>query len=257
MKKTILFIAVIISLNACITINTIFPSGNITSETRYVDYFNKISVSSGIQLIVYNGEQDVLVETYENFLCHVQTYVRNNCLYIRPESHISFGGNARVKVYVTAEIIESIDASGGSKVYIPALLASNKLSLTGAGGSNFDCEKKGEIQCNRLFVDIAGGGKADLYIDCAYMDASSSGGGKLYLEGFADVVDMNISGGGKMEGFYLDVVEMYLKMSGGGHAEVNVSDYLSAKLSGGSKVYYRGTPSIDADTTGGSKVIQD
>lgn len=257
MKKILYFATILLLFSSCITFNTVFPSGRITSEIRNVDYFEKISVSSGIQLVAYNGRQEVTVETYENIQDYVETYVRNNCLYIRPQNQISFGGNARITVYVTAELIKSIDASGGSKVEIPGLLRSNELSLNGSGGAKFDCENSGEIHCNRLFVDIAGGGKADLHVDCAYMDISSSGGGKLELQGLADVVDMNMSGGGKIEAYYLGMVELYAQMSGGACAEVNVSEAISGNLAGGSKIYYKGNPRVSVNTSGGSKVIAD
>ncbi len=256
MKKLFILTILLLLLNSCVNCNTVFPAGDIVSEVRSVNYFEKISVSSGIQLIVYNGEQDVLVETYENIVSYVETYVRNNCLYIQPQNHISFVGNARIKVYVTAELIESVHAAGGAKVYIHSILKSDKLSLSGSGGAGFDCEKYGEIECSRLFVDISGGGKADLYVECDYLDAKAGGGAKLNIEGYAEVVDLNVSGGGKMEAYYLDVTEMFAKMSGGAYAEVNVTDYLSANLSGGSKIYYKGNPRIDENVSGGSKVIQ-
>lgn len=251
MKKLLYITAVLITFASCITINTIFPSGSITTESRHVSSFNRVEVKGGIQLIAYNGEQDVLVETYENIHRHVEVFVKKNCLYIKPANHISFGGNTKIKVYVTNDIFDMIDASGGSKVIFPEKLVSESTTLNGSGGSQFE----GEIECRNLALDIAGGGKADLYIDCATLKGQSSGGSIFTLEGIADQVDLNISGGGVMHGFYLDCYELYANLSGGSVANVTVSDNISANLSGGSKIKYKGYPNLQVDTSGGSKVI--
>ncbi|NDV47232.1 DUF2807 domain-containing protein [Paludibacter sp. 221] len=255
MKKIIFFIATIFAFSACITINTIFPSGSIVSETREVNSFDKVSVSAGIQLIVSNGVQDVVVETYENIIDHVETYVRNNCLIVRPSNHVSFGGNSRIKIYVTAEYISSVDAAGGSNVYIPNPLVASKMLLQGSGGAKFVCENYGKVECKELELNLAGGGKADLLIDCEYLDAKSSGGSRLELEGYADIVDLNVSGGGNTEAYNLEVIELYAQMSGGAKAEVSVRDYISGEMSGGSVLRYKGAPGVHVGTSGGSRVI--
>ena len=138
MKKIIYLAIATIALSSCIHMRTIFPSGDIITLSRSVGSFNKVEVSAGISLYAYNGEQEVLIETYENIQNHVQVYVRNNTLYIKPENQISFGGNTRIRAYVTAEIIECIEASGGSKVMLNEGLTANRISLEGTGGSQFE-----------------------------------------------------------------------------------------------------------------------
>ena len=235
--KTMFFVTILLVLNAC-NVDTIFPSGKIVSETRNVNYFEKISVSAGIKLVVYNGEQDVFVEAHENLHKYMEIYVKDNCLYVHPQNKISFGGNSQITVYVTAEHIKSVSAAGGAKVEIPALLSSDELSLKCSGGSKLECENRGEIRCNQLFVDI-------------------SGGSKMELEGSADAVNMKISGGGRMDAFYLDIIALEVLMSGGATAEMNVSETISGSLSGGSRISYKGNPSVSVETSGGSKVKKD
>lgn len=250
--KKLFYISILTVFTSCLHFDWVCPSGDIVTETRNVSNFEKISVSSGIELIVYNGRKEVLVETYENIQCHIETYVKKNCLYIKPTNHTSFKGNTRIKVYVTNDYISSIEATGGSRVQIPELLLADELSLEGTGGARFT----GEIRSRLLDIEITGGGKADLYVDCVYLAAEATGGGTLNLEGIADKFDLDMSGGGSANAFYLDVDELYADLSGGAVANVTVNNYIVAELSGGSKIRYKGSPQINADTSGGSKVVK-
>ena len=251
MKKILLILSTVFAFVSCITVNTIFPSGNITTENKYVDQFQRIDVSAGIELIVSNGQQEVQIETYENIHRYIDVYVRNNCLYIKPSGHISFGGKTRIKAYVTNDIIQRIEASGGSHVVISQKIISEQLSLIGSGGSHIE----GAIECNNLEIELGGGGKAELSIDCASLKGNSSGGSVFDLEGVTERADINISGGGVMNGFYLACGSLYAQLSGGSEINSSVTNHISADLSGGSKLKYKGNPEIKANTSGGSKVI--
>lgn len=253
MKKLLLIAPFILLFVSCIMVNPIAPSGKITTETIGVNSFSRVEVGGGIELIVYNGEQEVLIETHDNIHKHIDVYVSKNCLYIKPSKHINFRGGVKIKAYVTNDIFSSIDAGGGSKVIMPeGGIVADYLDLNGSGGSRFE----GDIECRALKIDISGGGKANLYIDCASFNGKSSGGGVFNLEGLAERMELDISGGGVINAFTLASANVYANLSGGAVANVRINGPLSANLTGGSTLKYKGDPEIHTvSESGGSRVV--
>lgn len=255
MKKVGLFVVIALLMSACGQFGVILPAGPMVSEYRDVERFERISVSAGINLVVCTGEQHVSVEANENIISYVETYVKKNTLIIRPMKHVLFGHNADVVVYVDIENICAIEASGGAEVMISSILTTDNLSVSVSGGGSLECDDNGIIDCGQLSVDLSGGSKASLLLVCDRLLTDVSGGGNIFLAGTVTTADINLSGGSRLKAYQMETTEMDVVMSGGGYAEVYVTDYLYANLSGGSKMRYKGSPRIKTSLSGGSEAL--
>ena len=247
MKKIIIIMCTALFLLSCDDMKTIRPSGKTTSEEHPVKLFNKILVSKGINVVVSNhAEQKVIVETQQNLHEYVDVFVTNECLIISLKPNISLGGKSRITVYATAEVVDHIVASEGSKVEIPNGISFTTLRLKAESGS----EIKGFLKGKRIEVDLLGGSKAKLDIDCEHgLIATSYGGSKFDFSGKATYMDLHISDGGKMDGFGLSVVRLSANLIEGSQATITIDptvsdEFASAKIEGylnnGSKLIYRG-----------------
>ncbi len=250
MKKIFLLTTFTLVLMSCNDIDKIAPKGPVTKEYKTLESFNEVSVASGIGLIVKNGTQEVYIETNKNIQDYIQTSVKNGRLIIKTQTRISFYPPSKITAYVSAELIQAISASGGSSVQIEETLTADKLSLDGSGGASF----KGNASCNDLDIELSGGGKTSMYITCNQLKVDASGGSVLDLSGSVANTDLEMSGGGHFKGFNLLMSTLHADLSGGGTADVNVSDNISGDLSGGSKITYIGNPVINVKSSGGSKV---
>ena len=239
---------------SCIS-SYISPSGQISTEQRAVAPFEKVSVATGIDMVLREGQQNVLVESYENILPFIETEVSGNTLFVRLKPHTYIRGNAHMVVYVSAEYFSSVEASGGAEVDITGVLTSQKLQLVASGGSDFDCTENSTLRCNEITLNVSGGGEADLHIVCTKLSVNASGGSEVTLSGEAETASIDLSGGSRIEAFSLLTTTLQAVLSGGSTAEVNVADYIAANLSGGSRLIYKGSPRIDLDSSGGSSII--
>jgi hypothetical protein len=212
-------------------------SGRIASETREVAGFSRINVSDGMNLFIEQSREESLrIEAEDNILPLIETSVSAGTLtieYDRSSRSLfrSFRTTSPVKIYVTLNDIEEIEASGGSDV------------------------EAGSVQADQLTIRVSGGG--DIRIDelqVETLDLELSGGSQAHLSGEARMQRVQASGGGRYQAGDLKSRTVRIQMSGGGYADINASDELEANLSGGSRVEYSGEPRVSKDTSGGSSV---
>lgn len=220
-------------ITACI-LCIIFPASGHVSETRNVPYFTKISVTGGIELIIHQKEENtVTVEAKnENVLKSIITEVNDGTLKIYNKKGSFRYGNR--KVTVTMKTIESITASGGTKVKSVSSLQSDILNVKASGGCNITLK----VSTNELIC-------------------KSSGGGNINITGNADSLSVSGSGGSKIDTSELNTNTCEIKSSGGSNIFVHTKKEIDIHSSGGSKVYYSGDPArYNIYVTGGGKAYK-
>lgn len=210
--------------------DVIIGSGRVVQEAREVGSFNAIDISGAFTVYLSQGDEESLVlETDDNLMELVDTYVRGGRLYI--ETRGIGIRNSTMKAHITVKDLKEIEASGAVKII-------GKTSL------NFD----------RLDIDVSGAAEIEMELYGNRMDLEISGAGKSYLKGEVEKVRISLSGASKTDAEELYTRVMNVDISGAGSARVNVRDQLSASVSGAGSVRYIGDPNVQSSVSGAGKV---
>jgi hypothetical protein len=201
-------------------------------ETRHADDFSRINVSSGIDLIISQGNKVHVVAEARNseMLESILTEIEGNTLKIYSKKKMFKPGQR--KVYVTFRNIDGIKATGGSDITAESVINVSSLEIGAHGGSDVEMEiKSDDLQCK-----ITGGSDADLKGEVKEFTAEANGGSDIKAK---ELITENCS----------------LNISGGSDAYITVNSELNVEASGGSDVTYYGNAKIkNINSSGGSDV---
>jgi hypothetical protein len=201
-------------------------------ETRHVDDFSRINVSSGIDLVIRQGNRiDVVAEARNNeMLESILTEIEGNTLKIYSKKKV-FIPSPR-KVYITFRNLEGLKATGGSDITAESVIDVSNLVLGAYGGSDVEME----ILADDLQCKTSGGSDADLKGKVKKFTAEASGGSDIKAK---ELVTESCD----------------LEVSGGSDAYITVNKELNVKATGGSDVTYYGSAKIkNVNSSGGSDV---
>jgi hypothetical protein len=203
--------------------------GSVKTETRRVRDFTGIEVSHGIDVYISMGDHTSLeVETGEGLMEDLITEVRGDILKIYFDENFVWVKTANV--YINAESLSRISASGGSDVKGEDKLRGRDLELSASGGSDI-----------RLKVDVKN------------LEVEVSGGADVEVAGTANYLEASASGGADLRAYELMTQIARLEASGGSDIKVHVEKEIQARASGGADIKYRGNPKIRnvKDSSGG------
>ena len=200
----------ILALSSC-SFDDITGNGPITNETRVMEDFHSVRLQ--IEADVYllqDDEQTLRLETHENLLPIVDTYVSNGELIIKSNHNIRRA--RRLKVYISAPDFQNI-------------------TLTGSG----DIESENCLDLDNLKLKISGSGKINL---CGMVDnltASVTGSGDINSYGLnAKVVDASLSGSGNIKVTAEETLT--IKISGSGDVYYKGNPQINSKVSGSGRI---------------------
>lgn len=146
-------------------------SGNIAAENRDIRGFKGIDVSGVFQVeITAQKDFGVEIEADDNLLRFIKTEVRDGVLHIETERRISTGNG--LKVRISAPDIESIEASGVSKVNLTGV-RNDQLRVDTSGASKISVD--GETA--KFIVEVSGASSIDaenLKAEAAAVNASGA-----------------------------------------------------------------------------------
>jgi len=207
------------------------------AQTRSVHGYHAIEVSGGIDLyLTQGGEEAVAVSAAEvEWRDRIRTEVADGVLRIYMDTkgfHWGNWGNRHLKAYVSCKVVDLLNASGGSDVYLKDDIKSDKLKLELSGGSDLS---------GKLLV-----GELSIY---------QSGGSDTHVSGTAASLFVHASGGSDYHGYDLSAENCRVEASGGSDAYLTVNKALTASASGGSDVHYKGNATVVASHASGSGSI--
>jgi len=206
------------------------------AEKRNASGFHAIVVASGIDLYFSQGDEAVAVSANDlSDRDRIKTEVSNGVLKIYLDTkgcHWGMRGDRKLRAYVSCKVLDKLEASGGSDVYIKDVLKSDRLDMTLSGGSDF----KGKIAVGRLTIE-------------------QSGGSDSFITGTASDLSVNASGGSDFHGYDLVADLCRVEASGGSDIHLTANKELSIEASGGSDVYYKGPAVIRNQHSSGSSSI--
>jgi hypothetical protein len=234
MQKLIALL-IILGLSAGVNAQKVINDPNV--EARTVRSFQGVSVSGGIDLYLSYGDEAVAVSASKTeYRDRIKTEVENGVLkiYYDHKNGISFGGDRRLKAYVSYKTLNKLSASGGSDISVDGTIKSSQLKFDFSGGSDF----KGSIDVSELDVDQSGGSDVD-------------------IKGMASRLKIDASGGSDFNGYDLVTEVCNIHASGGSDVEITATRELSAQASGASDISYKGKPVVkQVKASGASSVSQ-
>jgi hypothetical protein len=205
-------------------------------ESRPVTSFHSISVASGIDLYLSQGTEAVAVSAKDAATAkEIKVEVVNGTLKIWYDwkDKMVFSNSKRLRAYVAYKTLKSLNASGGSDVFVDGTIEAEDFNMHISGGSDF----KGKVVAQK-----------ELHI-------TQSGGSDISISGSANAVWISASGGSDFNGFDLVTGDCTAEASGGSDIKITSNGQLKANVSGGSDVIYKGSATeARVDKSGGSSV---
>ena len=236
-KTIIMLVGLSMLFSACINDNTVVPSGNVTTQERFVQDYTGIEVSTAFLVdIEYSAtEESIIIEANENLHQFIEVEKVNNILRIKLRDNTSISGSATFKAHViTSNYLNSFSASQASHITLINPQESTDVTLSLTGASLFN----GGIIANSLTV----------FID----DASNA-----TLAGSADTFTANSSDASILGSFEMITGNANLQLSGASNASLTVNGTINLTASGASVFTYKGTGVVNQlNLSGASQIIK-
>ncbi|HXB93557.1 MAG TPA: head GIN domain-containing protein [Puia sp.] len=210
-------------------------NGNIRTEDRSVNDFKNVEVSGAAKVLVSQGDHPaVKIEGDENLLPYMEVEQMGDKITIHEKQGFHLLPSNDLKVYVTAPIFNSIEASGACDI-----IGQNKIS----NPENLD-------------LHVSGAGDIRMEIDAPRLGAEVSGSGSIYLKGQTKEVSLDLTGAGHAHCYDLLSESTKVEITGAGSAEVYASVRLDAEVSGAGEVKYKGNASEVSQHVGGAGSVR-
>lgn len=206
-------------------------SGKVISQDKTVGPFRTVQIASGFVANVTPGDRGVTIRTDDNVIDDVEVFVKGEQLVVRFKPDAAVMGTTELSVIVHNDVIEGLDASGGS-IVDAQVTAVDKLPVEASGGSRVTVTN---VTSTSLALDASGGSQITLTGGATSADASGSGGSILDLR-------------------KTPLSSIQLDLSGGSTLKAKVSGSAHGSATGGSVVTLSGHPTFDIDRSGGSVV---
>jgi len=222
MKKSTLFLFAILALisTSCVIgnwDNGVSGNGNVLEETRDISGFSGVLISSGIDVLLSEGDEfEVIVEADENLLDLIETR-RNGSLLEVGTDRVNIRNARSKKVHIT----------------LPEL---SVLKISSAG----DCEGQNLFHCEDLELSISSAGDLTLEVEAERIDLDISSSGDARLAGKADIFDVSLSSAGDLYAYDLEAGIVKVNVSSAGDARVYATDEISMSASSAGNIYYKG-----------------
>ncbi|WP_010661866.1 head GIN domain-containing protein [Marinilabilia salmonicolor] len=209
-------------------------AGQEREERRVSGAFDEVSVSSGVDLFLKQGDDyEIIVEGDEDAIDNLVTELKGNRLNVYLKTNFfSWFWNGEVNVYVTMPEVTKLSSSGGA-----------------------DLKSVGELSADRIEINCSGGADAEVSVRAVSVILHSSGGADLSIEGQTEVLHAESSGGADINAKELQAKKVFASASGGADIEVYVTDEIEASASGGADVdYYGSGKEVKISESGGGDV---
>jgi hypothetical protein len=196
-------------------------NGNITKETRKVESFDGIKASAGINVLLFQGDEEkVVVETDENLQECIVTEVRGSTLHCYIDCRVHF--SRKLNVYVNYKVLNKINASSGS-----------------------DVSGETPLKTNFLDVEVSSGADVRIEVDAKDVSCDVSSGSDATIKGKADAFRGNASSGADIKADGLTVKSCEASASSAGDIRISVTEKIRANASSGGDITYFGNPEIE------------
>ncbi len=257
MKRIAIFIAL-----AAITVTAfaapkedIEGNKNVTKEDRQVSDFHAVSVSSGINLYLTQGNKETLsLEADENLMEHIITEVENGTLKIYSKKKLR--KYEKLEAHVTFKELDKISGSAGADVFADKGIKAEKMYVNMSSGADIKLKlKASKIKLNmssgsdgivdfegkNVHINASSGSDVEMYAsNLDEFSANISSGSDIDIQGSAQNVKINASSGSDMDAFDFTVANANINASSASDVDITVMGKLKINASSGSSVSYKG-----------------
>lgn len=218
--KWLLFALIAVVSTSCVIDgwnNGISGNGNVEEETRDITGFTGVLISSGIDVLLSEGDVfEVRVVADENLMEVIETRLNGSMLEVGTD-RVNIRNAKSKKVYVT----------------LPELSA---LRVSSAG----DCKGQNLFHCDQLEMGISSAGDLDLEVEARRIDLDISSSGDARLAGKTELFNASLSSAGDLHAFDLQAGKVKVDVSSAGDARVFATDEISMSASSAGNIHYKG-----------------
>lgn len=227
----VLAVAAMLLVSGCsvMAIRTVEGSGNVVSEARDVEGFDRVIISGIGTLYIEQGEDEGLViEAEDNILPYLESEVRFDTLELGVDTPgLNLRPTEGIRYHLTVRSLADVETSGTADIFIESLTATDlHIVISGLGDVTIS-----ELTADSLRTDV-------------------SGSGDILLAGYVPEQEINISGLGSYDAGELESDIVEITMSGSSSATVWANDRLDVEISGVGTVEYYGSPAIQQQISG-------
>jgi hypothetical protein len=187
-------------------------NGDLTTETREIDNFEKLDVSGHFKIEVKVGDnKNLAILAESNLLKYIKTEVRGNTLHVYSKENLK--PREDLIITVTVPKLIGINCSGANDIFAEGINSEEfDIDLSGAGSINIsgkanllaiDVSGAADLVAKELItehvkIDVSGAANASVYATNS-CNAEVSGAGNILLYGDAPNIKTDISGAGSLE----------------------------------------------------------
>ncbi len=222
MKKTAVLLVAIMAITSTSCViggwdTGITGNGNVVEEIRDISGFTGVHLSSGIDVLLSEGEEfEVRVEADENLLDVIETELKGDMLVVGTD-RVNIRKAKAKRVHVTLPRLET-------------------LKITSAG----DCEGQTPFHCDDLELIISSAGDLLLEVEADRIDLDISSSGDARLSGKAEVFNVSLSSAGDLHAFDLVAGKVDVDVSSAGDARVHATEEISMSATSAGDIHYMG-----------------
>ncbi|MGB4293694.1 MAG: head GIN domain-containing protein [Bacteroidales bacterium] len=233
--KSLIITALLLILTSCVDgqfYRTVRGNGNVVKKERPAPNFDGISVSTGIDVYLSQGDgEKIIVEADENLHDYLVTEVKDRNLRIYFDN-VSIHSAERKRVYVTMKDV-------------------TKLKTSSAG----DIIGETPVKCGDILLESSSAGNIRLELYARNVNVKISSSGDISLTGEAETLNADLSSAGDLNAWDFKVKDADIDVSSAGDADIYVTHKLVARVSSAGDVRYAGEPEIiDARTSSAGTV---
>lgn len=214
---------------------TIRGSGVVTSVERSLRSFDSVAFATSGQLTIeFGDEESIRIETDDNLLDHIETFVRDGSLHIEVEEGIDIRPHRGIHYRLTVRDLDGV-------------------SILGSGEIEF-----AEVHRENLGIAILGSGNVRIAsLMTSSLEIVIAGSGDVHVAGSSSDLEISVSGSGNLMGRDLEVEHASVAILGSGSATLCISDRLEASILGSGSIHYYGSPSVQASILGSGRVVRE
>lgn len=201
-----------------------------------VDFTSVVMSFPGVIYLQQWDADTLRIETEEELLPEIVSYVEGGTLYIKPKSK-EFSTDLWPKHSKPANFYITMKDPKG-------------VTVTGAG----TVFSEGKIDTKDFQLTLNGSGVARLHLNVENLISTLSGGGNFTLRGRVKNQQIKISGSGNYNAFDLVSQKCDVRINGAGNVSVNVVDSLQVSIIGAANVQYKGNPKVTKRIVGAGNV---
>ena len=210
-KQSLIYMTLALLILSC-SKETLNGSGTLVSESRNVEYFNKVSSEGIFEVTITQGaQQSVEVTADNNIISHIRTRVVNNELRLYLDNDNNYS-NLTVQIDLVVTSLNGLKNSGIGNIYATNIVEDGSFSIynTGTGSiniegasSSLDLVNEGsgyifgfDFMVNDCAIEI--GGSGDVEVNCSNsLDVLIEGSGNVYYKDFP-TINVSITGSGEV-----------------------------------------------------------